>query len=215
VVRSVAGTGDLDKYYKTLDNLSSMERYVILKKYFDETGLSSGYQHLAELVKKGYFEVILSTNLDPFVEEALERAKVKSVELIVCGDQRGTPTIDIPDNTKSRVRMVKLHGDVEARSFAFTPSEITMFGSNSERVLRHYLGRDVIIIGHGPRDYDINRAIEREGGSIWYVGQTSPTADDLVYQAMRARRTEENMIIGEFGWFEHFFDTLYEELMRS
>ena len=123
--------------------------------------------------------------------------------------------MDIPQNAESQVRVVKLHGDVESRSFAFTPSEITIFGSDSERILRHYLGRDIIIVGHGPRDYDINRAIEREGGSIWYVGQTPPATDDSVYQAMRARRTEDNMITGEFGWFEHFFDTLYEELLRS
>jgi hypothetical protein len=81
--------------------------------------------------------------------------------------------------------------------------------------LRHYLGRDLIIVGHGSRDYDINRAIQREGGSIWYVGQTKPAEDDSVYQAMRARRTEENMITDEFGWFEHFFDALYTELIRS
>jgi hypothetical protein len=111
--------------------------------------------------------------------------------------------------------VVKLHGDVQARTFAFTPSEITIFGSDSEQILRHYLGRDLIIIGHGPRDYDINRAIEREGGSIWYVGQTPPPADDPIYHAMRSRRTQTNVISGAFGLFDNFFDALYEELMRQ
>jgi hypothetical protein len=215
VVRSVAGTEDLEKYYKTLDGLSAMERYVILKKYFSEAELSPGYRLLAKLVKKGFFDIVLTTNLDPFVEEALARQKVDTIDVLVCGERSGAETIDLPASGKSQVRVVKLHGDVEARSFAFTPNEITVFGSDSERVLRHYLGRDVIIIGHGPRDYDINRAIEREGGSIWYVGQSPPATDEAIYHAMQARRTQDNVISSEFGWFDQFVEALYEALMRS
>ena len=208
VVRAVAGTEDLEKFYKTLDSLSAMERYVILKKYFAEAGLSSGYRHLAALVREGYFDTILSTNLDPFVEDALADSKLEA-EIAVCGQQNGPETMDLPASDPAQVLVVKLHGDVEARSFAFTPSEITVFGGGSERILRHYLSRDFIIIGHGPRDYDINRAIEREGGSIWYVGQTPPSSDDPIYHAMRARRTQANVITGEFGWFDQFFDVLF------
>jgi hypothetical protein len=218
VVRAVAGTHDLEKYYKTLDSLSPMERYVILRKYFAEANISAGYRHLAELTKKGFFNVILTTNLDPFIENALVDGKMKTsdLEIMVCGEQGGAETIDLPKSVEqARVKVVKLHGDVQARSFAFTPSEITVFGNDSERVLRHYLGRDVIIIGHGPRDYDVNRAIEREGGSIWYVGQNPPSADDPIYHAMRARRTQTNVISGEFGFFDSFFDALYNELMGS
>ncbi|MBN1219065.1 MAG: VWA domain-containing protein [Anaerolineae bacterium] len=214
VVQAIAGTEDLEKYYKTLDSLSAMERYVILKKYFTEAGLSSGYRHLAELVKEGYFNTILTTNLDPFVENALVDKEIET-EMLVCGEQNGAETMDLPANGRSQIKVIKLHGDVEARSFAFTPSEITVFGGDSERILRHYLSRDVIIIGHGPRDYDINRAIEREGGSIWYVGQSPPSTDDPVYHAMRARRTQANVITGEHGWFDHFIDTLSEELKRK
>ncbi|MBN1995369.1 MAG: VWA domain-containing protein [Anaerolineae bacterium] len=215
VVQGVAGTADLEKFYKTLDSLSAMERYVILKKYFGEADLSSGYRYLAELVKKGFFNVILTTNLDPFVEDSLAEHKIRGVDVLVCGEQRNGETMDLPTNPQAQVRVIKLHGDVEARAFAFTPSEITVFGNDSERILRHYLSRDVIIIGHGPRDYDINRAIEREGGSVWYVGQDAPASDDPVYHAMRARRTQANVITGDFGWFDPFFDALYEELMRS
>ena len=215
VVKAVAGTADLDKYYKTLDSLSAMERYVILKKYFAEAGVSSGYRHLAQLVKKGYFNVVLTTNLDPFLENALADGKMNGLDVIVCGEKLGNETLDLPNNTSAQVKLFKLHGDVEARSFAFTPSEITMFGTDSERILRHFLSRDVIIIGHGPRDYDINRAIEREGGSIWYVNQSPPVTEDPIYHAMRARKTQANVITGEFGVFDHFFDTLFEELGRS
>jgi hypothetical protein len=122
--------------------------------------------------------------------------------------------MDILENAQPRTKIVKLHGDVHSRSFAFTPSEISLFGGDGERVLRHYLGCDLIIVGHGPRDYDINRAIEREGGSIWYVGQSPPSMDDMIYQAMRARGTQNNVINEEFGLFDRFFEALHRELMR-
>jgi hypothetical protein len=77
------------------------------------------------------------------------------------------------------------------------------------------LSYDLILVGHGPHDYDINRAIEREGGSIWYVASSPPETDSPVYHAMRSRGTQTNIISGAFGMFDRFFDALYNELMRS
>jgi len=218
VVKAIAGSDDLEKFYEILDGLSPLERYVILKKHFAEAGISSGYRHLAELVEQGFFDIIFTTNLDPFMENSLLSKQVQGstgFEVLVCGKQSSAETMDMLESTQPRVRVVKLHGDVPSRSFAFTPSEISLLGSESERVLRRYLDRDLIIVGHGPRDYDVNRAIEREGGSIWYVSQSPPAADGPVYQAMRARGTQANVISGEFGLFDRFFGVLHNELMRS
>jgi hypothetical protein len=217
VVKAVASSDDLEKFYGTLDGLSSLERYVILKKHFAEAGFSPGYRRLAELVTKGFFDAIFTTNLDPFLENSLADNKLEAtdLEVLVCGEQSSAETMDILESAQPRIKIVKLHGDVHSRSFAFTPSEISLLSSKGERVLRRYLSRDLIIVGHGPRDYDINRAIEREGGSIWYVNQSPPSMDDPVYQAMKARGTQTNVISGEFGLFDRFFEALHGELMRS
>ena len=221
VVKAIAGNDDLGKFYETLDGLSSLERYVILKKQFAEAGISPGYRRLAELAQKGFFDVIFTTNLDPFLENSLRQYSGQGefngpdFEVLICGEQSSVETMDTLESAQPRIKIVKLHGDVHSRSFAFTPSEISLFGSNGERVLRRYLSHDLIIVGHGPRDYDINRAIEREGGSIWYIGQSPPSMDDLVYQAMRARGAQTNVISGEFGLFDRFFEALHAELMRS
>jgi hypothetical protein len=221
VVKGVAAATDLERFYETLDGLSSLERYVILKKHFAKAGISPGYRRLAEMVKKGFFDIIFTTNLDPFLENSLRRYSGQGdfngldFEVLICGEQSGTETMNILESAQPRVKIIKLHGDVHSRSFAFTPSEISLFGSEGERVLHRYLSRDLIIVGHGPRDYDINRAIEREGGSIWYIGQSPPSMDAPVYQAMRARGTQTNVISGEFGLFDRFFEALHGELRRS
>jgi hypothetical protein len=216
VVKSVAGSHDLHRFYETVDGLSLLERYTILKKHFSKVDISPGYQRLAELIEKGFFELVFTTDPGPFLEDALANHKADAVdfEVFVCGEQSSGQIIDFLQSTRPRVKIVKLHGDVLSRSFAFTPSEISLFGSQSERVLRRYLNRDLIIVGHGPRDYDINRAIEREGGSIWYVNQSPPGMDDVIYQAMRGRRTQANVISGEFGSFDRFLEALHGELMR-
>jgi hypothetical protein len=216
IVKTVAGSHDMQKFYETLDSLSSLERYAILKKHFAAAATSPGYRRLAEMIKKGFFDVIFTTNLDPFLEKALVESKMEATDfgVLVCGEQTSAKIVEALENAQLRVKIIKLHGDVCSRSFAFTPSEISLFGSDSERILRLYLNRDLIIVGHGPRDYDINRAIEREGGSIWYISQDPPSTDDVLHQAMRSRGTHANLISGDFGLFDPFFEALYGELTR-
>jgi len=216
VVRGIAGGDDLETFYDTLNGLSPLERYVILKKHFAQAGVSRGYRRLAELAEKGFFNVIFTTNLDPFLEGALREGKLagEDFDVFICGEQSGSEIVEILQRTQPRVKIVKLHGDVPSRSFAFTPSEISLRGTEGEQVLRQYLSRDVIIVGHGARDYDVNRAVEREGGSIWYVAESPPSMDNPIYQAMRSRGTHTNVISGEFGLFDRFFEALYKELMR-
>ncbi len=222
VVKAIAGRGNgasaLESFYETLDGLSPLERYVMLRKHFSEAGDSQGYRHLAELIKMGVFNVVFTTNLDSFLEKALQAEGLQHTadfQVLVCGKQEAAQTADALESSRPRVKIVKLHGDVASRSFAFTPSEISVFGSESERILRRHLSGDLIVIGHGPRDYDLNRAIEREGGAIWYVGQNPPPAVDPLYQAMRARGTHANVISGKWGLFDRFLAVLRAELTRS
>jgi hypothetical protein len=217
VLKGVSGGDDLGKFYETLDGLSPVERYVMLKKHFEQADVSTGYRRLAQLVEKGFFSVILTTNFDPFLEQALSNGKLDSAYFgtLVCGEQRSEDIMEMLESAEPPIKIIKLHGDLDSRSFAFTPSEISVLGSENERALRRYLHHDLIIVGYGPRDYDLNRAIEREGGSIWYVDQNPPSMDSMVYQAMRARGTQANVISGQFGLFDRFFDALYRELTRS
>lgn len=217
VVEAIAHCEDLEQFHKQLDGFSPMERYVLLKKHFDEVDLSPGYRQLAELVAKGYFNLIFTTNLDPFVEKSLANGHGATAnhEVIICGKQPAVETLEKLKNAEPPVKIIKLHGDVRTRNFAFTPSEVSTFGGDSERVLRQYLSQDLIIIGHGSRDYDINRAIDQHGGSIWYVNYTPPSLDNPLYRAMRARRAEANVIDGEYGLFDRFFEALHRELTKT
>lgn len=116
---------------------------------------------------------------------------------------------------KPRVKIVKLHGDLNARIFAFTPEEIFEFSDKIKAVLERYLSQDIIIVGHSMRDNDINQCIHREGGSIWYVNPDKPKINEPIGQMMRVRRSESNVISGDNGYFDRFFKALHNELEQA
>ena len=217
IVRSISNSEDLEKYYQMLDGFSPKERYLLLKEHFTGAKLSSGYRALAELVEQGYFTFIFTTNADPFIERSLMRDQDRTLmsEVLICGQQNIQDTLERLASPVPPVKIVKLHGDVDAGNFAFTPSEISNIGQESERLLHQYMRNDLILIGLGPRDYDLNRAIEHQGGSIWYVNYEAPAEDTPLHRAMHARHTEANIVNGEFGLFDKFFEALHRELMRQ
>jgi len=73
----------LAAFYAALESLSSEERYLILSQHLNGAAPSSGYAHLAALAKAKYFDLILSTNFDLFLETALMDAGLRTSDFLV------------------------------------------------------------------------------------------------------------------------------------
>ncbi len=203
------------EFYDLLDNLSPTERYTILKSHVVGQSPSPGYRHLAQLTKAGYFDIIFSTNFDVFLEDALSDAGLRARDFtVLVGSRESEEEIArVLGFSEPRVKLVKLHGDLPARIFAFTPEEIFQFSDKIEKVLKEYLSRDIIIVGHSMRDDDLNRCIRAQGGSIWYTNPAPPTVSDFVGRAIKVRRG--SIISGEMGKFDDFFQALGEALLEA
>ncbi|MFQ6015505.1 MAG: SIR2 family protein [Anaerolineae bacterium] len=205
----------VEEFYNILDNRSKDERYAILKKHIVGKTPSPGYRALAELIKAGYFNIILSTNYDTFLEDALSDAglRARDFKVLINGEDEEEQIVRQLGFAQPRIKIVKLHGDLPARIFAFTPEEIWDFADKIENVLRDYLSKDIIINGHSMRDNDINRCIDREGGSIWHVNPSEPSIETFIGQAMRVRTA--TAISGELGYFDNFFTALRDTLLGT
>jgi hypothetical protein len=203
------------EFYDILDGRSESERYPIIKRHIEGQRPSEGYHALAQLAKAGYFDVIFSTNYDTFVEDAFADAglRARDYTVLINGQDTEEGIIRALRYPQPRIKLVKLHGDLGARIFAFTPEEIFQFGEKIEGVLTDYLSRDVIISGHGMRDDDINRCLRGEGGALWYVNPSAPTASDFIGRAMRVRKG--TTIEGEGGYFDNFFCALREKVVGA
>ena len=214
VVERLVGTYDLAAFDTRLAGCSDDERFAILLELVEGASPSTGYQALAELIRGGHFDVILSTNFDPLLEDALAGLPMRRRDYVflVHGVMGPDFVVEHLDNRVPRVKVLKLHGDLFYRKFYYTGEEIDAFPREIEDVLEIYLNhRDVLIVGHGMRDSDINRCLTERGSSIWFVGPSPP--GDEIARFMKSRKSEHNLITGDLGYFDPFFTRLHAELM--
>jgi len=214
VVERVVGTCDLEAFDEYLTRCSDDERFAILRDLVEGASPSKGYQCLAELIRAGYFNVILSTNFDPLLEDAITGLQMRRRDYVflVHGVMEPDFIADHLDNPVPRVKLLKLHGDLFYRKFYYTGEEITRFPPSINHALETYLNRrDILVVGHSMRDTDINRCLKARGSSIWYVGPSPPSEE--IAQFMEARKSKNNFISGDDGYFDPFFTQLRAALL--
>lgn len=202
-----------EEFYAVLNKLSASERRAKLREYIQGKDASEGYRALADLAKKGYFEVILTTNYDTFLEDSLSDVGLRrdTYALTINGADNEDELERQLRSSRPRLKVVKLHGDLyRGEELLFTPGEVWQFSEKLEKVLRELLRRDLIIVGHRMQDNDINRCIDKDGGSIWYVNPREPVASDSVWNALQVRPGE--VINSRAGYFDSFFVALSRAL---
>lgn len=214
VVERVVGKYDLKAFDEYLSQCSDDERFSILRRLVEGAKPSKGYQCLAELIRAGYFDVILSTNFDPLLEDAITGLQMRRQHYVflVQGVMEPDFIADHLDYTVPRVKLLKLHGDLFYHKFFYTGEEITRFPPSIKHALQTYLNRrDILIVGHSMRDADINRCLKTRGGSIWYVSPNPPSGE--IARFMKSRGSRDNFISGSDGCFDTFFTRLRDMLL--
>lgn len=208
VVERVVGTFNLKAFDEYLIRCSDDERFAILRDLVEGTSPSIGYDYLADLIRSGYFNEILSTNFDPLLEDAIMRLQMRRCDYIklIHGVMEPDLIASHMDRLIPRVKILKLHGDLFYRKFYFTGEEIKEFPSQIRHILEIYLNRDILIVGHGMRDTDINCCLKEGGGSIWYVNPSPPSGQ--IAKFMKLRKSEHNFVSGDRGYFDTFFTQL-------
>ena len=202
------------EFYNVLGNLSDDQRYLLLRSLFENARPSMGYLRLAELARGGYFKCILTTNFDWLLEDAFKEVGMtvnKDYAVFVVEKDEESQILRQLRFPRPPVKVLKLHGDLSARIFKFTPEEIFEFPEKLEKKIADLLSQDLIIVGHSMRDADLNRCIRREGGAIWYVNPEAPKVNTLIWQATNVRKGS-HYIQGDDGVFDIFFTKLYSQL---
>jgi SpoVK/Ycf46/Vps4 family AAA+-type ATPase len=217
IVKDVVGSDDPTAFFDLLDRRNPDERALLLRTHLQGSSPSSGYRHLAELVKAGYFDVILTTNVDSLLETSLVDAGLRPSDYVcmVNGKDRDEEIARLMKQHRSHVRILKLHGDLELGILAIMPTETFQFSRLVGDALREHLNRDVVIVGYGPWDsHDVSRCLELSRQSMWYVAPDRPAQSSVIYQALVARKATPNIISGEEGQFDHFFKALRDVLIQ-
>lgn len=206
-------------YSDLLDQLSATpdERRSILHSYIEPTPeeLESGkkvptkaHRAIARLVQAGYIRVILTTNFDRLIENALREV---GVEPTVIGSEDAlkgaVPLIH------SRCYVVKLHGDYLDTRILNTETELSGYAASMNTLLDRIIDEHGLIVSGWSGDWDpalraaITRAPNRRYPMFWAArGEPSKIATDLIQQ-----RAGKVVLVDSA---DTFFDTL-ERLVSS
>lgn len=196
---------DFSRYIETR---TASERYRLLSRFLQTrqpAAVTAGYQSLAALCADAYFDLMLTTNLDPLLDDALANARLwrKDYLLLVNGVVRDDWLQLLLDAPSPRVKIVKLHGDLFHRCMAWTTGEMDTFVDQIAGRLRSVMvSRDVLVVGHSLRDGRVRQLVFDAGGSIWYVTPEKMLPDFL------ANDNRVRVVVGPECRFESIFPSL-------
>lgn len=179
--------GDEPSYSALLDALSvtPAERRSILHHYIEPTArdLEEGrrtpthaHHAIARLVRAGYVRVIVTTNFDRLLEQALGAVGVEPVVIRSVDDLGGASPLP-----HSRCFLLKLHGDYLDNRILNTEEELAGYPAEYDRLLDRILDEYGLIVSGWSGDWDpaLRAAIARAPNRrypLWWASRGEPSA---------------------------------------
>lgn len=163
----------LEAFYKYVSSLSGrLARRSVFWSFYDGLPILQCYQDVARLTKDGYFHDVLTTNVDTFLEGALDAVGLSEgdgyyvVDLVVDPECERCP----PSGGDGVVSIVKLHSGLG-------PSELT--GSFDE--IRSFLKpeRAVLAAGYEFENQWVNDWLAESDGVLWWASPKHPASEGL------------------------------------
>lgn len=166
---------------------------------------------VANLVTQGFFEIIITTNIDDTLEQALA---------IVGAREDQDYVVFIPDNRHGwdkyphQPHIIKIFGDFSSRQYDIERSN---FLDNREKLranIEGTLAKNVLMIGLDPLwDGNLIPAFPKQGGDLWYINEVELSPNDFLFQALRDRLV--TYLVGKSGSYENFWQLLPWQLYRE
>ena len=204
-----------DKCYQALSSFNEREIYEILLACLKEPIARPEDDALAGIVREDVFDVIISTNIDPFVEEAFVRAGLREpFEYHVFIPELHLPK-DIRRPETQYCTLVKVFGDWKSRPYNTAGNEFVLEANRElKEFLEATLSGNLLIVGYDPVwDAPIERAFPLLEGDCWYVNEEPPEENSHLAHMIRTR--EGKSLIGAQGSYGNFITALHSKLMLS
>lgn len=161
--------GEDADYSKILEAVGKTpaDRRAILKSYFEPTDEerqrgekipTEGHRRIAELVSKGYVRLIVTTNFDHLVEDALRTLGIEPVVISTPDGILGAPPLSQPN-----ILVVKPHGDYLDARIKNTPDELSQYEEPFDGLLDRIFDEfGLIVCGWSATwDFAMRKALER------------------------------------------------------
>jgi hypothetical protein len=181
------------EYSHLIGQIAAMpeERRAILRGYFEPTedersrgakGPTAAHRAIAGLVAAGYIKVVLTTNFDRLLEDALAEVGVRPYVVRAAPDAAGMPPM-----SQVACLIVKANGDYLDTRIRNTPAELASYEPELDRLLDRLLDEYGLIVCGWSSDWDealrnaIRRIPHRRLTSFWFTrSEPSALARDLI-----------------------------------
>jgi hypothetical protein len=108
----------------------------------------------------------------------------------------------------------QLHGSLRnPTTLKFSADDIVSYDPETEEILKGLTSQNIIVCGYAFEDYNVITAFANFGKSLWWVNPSDPPR---TLKAVQGRRNSSGFsVVGEFGYFDRFFESLHAELTRD
>ncbi len=190
-----------------------------LAEVFSKSTPSEGYWFLATLIKRGYFDLILTTNYDTCLEKILALTmSYDDFKVMARGEIEDNSIDALIRDSLQRIKIVKLHGDYQSKRMIVEPSEVWDIKTPLKETLQRLIeDRGIIIVGSSLSDsYMLNILKKDENERYWYINFEYPTAGSITRQNLDSIKIKDNHIISsDEGDFDNFFSLLTLKLSEK
>jgi NAD-dependent SIR2 family protein deacetylase len=200
--------GDVEDRFDRLMSGPEDNRRTILKPFLDKEP-SLGYRLLAELIRDGYFDTVITFNFDVLLERSLHEIGVHDFQTIVRGEYKDEQIPLVMD--QPGIKILKLHGSLKGTSaFVFTRDGLIDYPEPIQATMRKLTACDILVCGYAYNDQCVIRSFSDNGrGTVVIVNKNPPP---MLRDIAKHRNSEQYLYSGESGYFDQFFETLSASL---
>ena len=204
-------------YSELLDQLAktATERQQLLRAYWEPTeeereeGLktpTAAHRAIAALASRGVVKVIITTNFDKLMEQALSATGVEAMVLSTSDQIDGTPPLDHIQHC-----VFKVHGDYLDPRIRNTAAELANYPPQTDDLLhRIFNGYGLIVCGwSGDWDPALRAALERASSRRYTTYWTTRSRPSAVAERLIAHRRAEVIEIEDA---DTFFEKVKEDV---
>lgn len=200
--------------YKVLlqQQLGERELHALLQDAFKHIRnlLGEGDGCFAEIIRRGYFREIISTNIDDIVERALSHVGLiedTDLEVLIQGKQL------LSTERKLSYRLTKVFGDWLSREYTIYNRASPLADTDElNTYLRSILHGDVLVIGIDPLwDQSILSLLHDAPTTLWFVNEEVDIVNDQQVASI-LDHTQSVAVLGQNCTYEEFWPSLYQQL---
>ncbi len=189
----------------------------LLKHFLQDVQVAELELNLVALIKQGLFRLIISTNMDSLLEEALTQAGLRNIfEFEVLVPKNGPDFDPDPPGRDVYCQMVKAFGNLSDLSVAEIIKDRRYLDEHLpwKNWLERTLRGEVLAVGLDVDwDQEIMRAFSPSSNLLWFIHDRDVQDEQVVRAAFQGR--EVRYLVGAEGACGAFFRELCQRLVPS